>query len=60
MKAQHKLKESTAREEAERRAAKKHREINRKLDQALEDTFPGSDPVSISQPPHSSKDKDAV
>ena len=43
-------------DEAGRRAARK-----RKLDEALETglhgTFPGSDPVAITQPPRSSRDK---
>ncbi len=44
--------------------ARKHREAERKkrLDQALdcglEDTFPGSDPVAVTQPPASARDKD--
>jgi len=28
-----------------------------KLDQALEDSFPASDPVSVTQPPSSSQDR---
>jgi hypothetical protein len=31
--------------------------LDEKLDEALEETFPGSDPVSITQPPHSPYDK---
>jgi hypothetical protein len=27
------------------------------LELGLEDTFPGSDPVSVTQPPHSARDK---
>jgi hypothetical protein len=27
------------------------------LDQGLEDTFPASDPVAVTQPPHSPRDK---
>jgi hypothetical protein len=27
------------------------------LDRGLEETFPGSDPVSVTQPPHSLRDK---
>ena len=46
-------------------AAKKHdhkagekRRVDRKFDEALEESFPGSDPVSISQPKLSRGDKD--
>ena len=38
-------------------AERKRRKLSRKLDEALEETFPGSDPVSISQPSPSAKDK---
>lgn len=37
---------------------KKRRHLEDKLDEALEETFPGSDPVSISQPAKSRADKD--
>ncbi|RAI43002.1 hypothetical protein [Rhodoplanes roseus] len=33
--------------------------MDKKLDEALEESFPGSDPVSISQPAPSPQDKDA-
>jgi hypothetical protein len=36
---------------------KRKKALDDKLDHALEDTFPGSDPVSITQPPHSAQDK---
>jgi hypothetical protein len=42
------------RERQERRKA----ELDDALDRGLEDTFPGSDPVAITQPPHSARDKD--
>ena len=35
----------------------KRRELDEQLDQGLEDTFPGSDPVAVTQPPHSARDK---
>jgi hypothetical protein len=38
--------------------AKKHRK-SEKLDEALEESFPASDPASISQPKPSGHDKDA-
>jgi hypothetical protein len=37
--------------------AKQHRKLDDALDKGLEESFPGSDPVSITQPPHSVYDK---
>jgi hypothetical protein len=37
--------------------AVRHKKLDDALDQGLEDTFPGSDPVAITQPPHSARDK---
>jgi hypothetical protein len=31
--------------------------LDRALDEGLEETFPGSDPVNVVQPPHSPQDK---
>jgi hypothetical protein len=39
------------------RAEKRKKSLDDKLDQGLEETFPGSDPVSITQPPPSARDK---
>jgi hypothetical protein len=45
------------------RAARRDRESRRKqafddsLERGLEETFPGSDPVAVTQPPHSPHDK---
>jgi hypothetical protein len=39
------------------RAAKRKQALDEQLDQGLEDTFPGSDPVAVTQPPHSARDK---
>jgi hypothetical protein len=42
---------------------RRERDLDRKkrlddaLDRGLEETFPGSDPVSVTQPPHSPYDK---
>jgi hypothetical protein len=36
---------------------KSKKDLDRRLDEALEESFPGSDPVSISQPSPSPKDK---
>lgn len=43
-------------QEAERKAARK-RKLDEALDTGLEETFPGSDPVAITQPPRSARDK---
>jgi hypothetical protein len=46
-----------------RSAAKREREtkskkaLDEQLEQGLEDTFPGSDPVAVTQPPHSPYDR---
>ena len=37
---------------------KKH--LDDELNRALKDTFPGSDPPAVTQPPHSKHDKGAV
>jgi hypothetical protein len=37
--------------------AEERRRLERKLEEGLEETFPGSDPVSITQPPQSPADK---
>jgi hypothetical protein len=34
--------------------------LDRALDEGLEETFPGSDPVNVVQPPHSPEDKDEI
>ena len=47
----------------EDRVARRDRESQRKkafddsLEKGLEETFPGSDPVAVTQPPHSAHDK---
>ena len=38
-------------------AAKLHKERDRALDKALEETFPGSDPVNVTQPPKSKHER---
>jgi hypothetical protein len=45
------------RAKSDRNEKERRREQERKLDEALEETFPGSDPVSISQPSPSAVDK---
>jgi hypothetical protein len=34
--------------------------LDRALDEGLEETFPGSDPVNVIQPAHSPQDKDEI
>jgi hypothetical protein len=36
------------------------RRLDKALDEGLEETFPGSDPVNVTQPAPSKKDKDAI
>jgi hypothetical protein len=50
----------TAESSAERRrklAERRKEELDDTLDLGLEDTFPGSDPVAVTQPPPSARDK---
>jgi hypothetical protein len=44
----------------EEEKARKKRHLNQKLDEALEETFPGSDPVSLTQPAPSAKSKHEI
>lgn len=44
--------ESRKREDAERKKS-----LDEALDSGLEDSFPGSDPVAVTQPPPSARDK---
>jgi hypothetical protein len=39
------------------RQERRKEELDEALDRGLEETFPGSDPVAITQPPHSARDK---
>jgi hypothetical protein len=39
------------------RDAKRRKKLDDALERGLEDTFPASDPVAITQPPHSARDK---
>jgi hypothetical protein len=34
--------------------------LDKALDEGLEESFPGSDPVNVVQPAHSSQDKDEI
>jgi hypothetical protein len=41
-----------------RRREERHKaELDKTLERGLEDTFPGSDPVAVTQPPPSARDK---
>ncbi len=46
--------ERQARDEKE---AKRRARLDESLERGLEDTFPGSDPVAVTQPPPSARDK---
>jgi hypothetical protein len=37
--------------------AQRKKTLDENLDRGLEDTFPASDPVAVTQPPHSARDK---
>jgi hypothetical protein len=39
------------------RAERRKEALDDALDRGLEETFPGSDPVAVTQPPHSARDK---
>jgi hypothetical protein len=39
------------------RQERRKEELDETLDRGLEETFPCSDPVAITQPPHSARDK---
>ena len=43
--------------ESDKAEDKAHKERDRALDKALEETFPGSDPVNITQPPKSKQER---
>ena len=51
--AEHEVDEKTRREREEARK----RKLEKSLDQGLEDSFPGSDPINVTQPPPSVADK---
>jgi hypothetical protein len=43
--------------QTESKAEAKKRRLEDALDRGLEDSFPGSDPVAVTQPPPSARDK---
>ena len=43
--------------ERDKLATKEREKLDDALETGLEDSFPGSDPVSVTQPPHSVRDK---
>ena len=45
------------RADAEHRTADEKRRLERALDRGLEDSFPASDPVNVTQPPPSKSDR---
>jgi len=46
-------------EQAKKERLEKER-LDKALDQGLEESFPGSDPVNVVQPAHSRQDKDEI
>jgi hypothetical protein len=44
-------------EQRRKRAERRKEELDDSLEIGLEGTFPGSDPVAITQPPHSAHDR---
>lgn len=57
------LQSDRAERDEQRRAGKRERDERKKkalddrLEKGLEESFPGSDPVAVTQPPHSPHDK---
>ena len=51
--AEHEVDEKTKREREEARK----RKLEKSLEQGLEDSFPGSDPINVTQPPPTAGDK---
>lgn len=52
---------SAGRKRGESETGKERTErLDKALEEGLEETFPGSDPVSVVQPPHGPEDKDEV
>jgi hypothetical protein len=49
--------ERDAKERKRRREDAEREKLDDALDRGLEDTFPGSDPVSVTQPPHGVREK---
>jgi hypothetical protein len=47
----------TPREKVERRKEKERERAEESLEKGLEDTFPASDPVNVTQPPPSKEDR---
>jgi len=53
--------QAKSREERRRdREARRKQRLDESLDVGLADTFPGSDPVAVTQPPASACDKDST
>ncbi len=46
-----------ASEDKRAREAKRQKELDEALERGLEESFPASDPVAVTQPPHSVRDK---
>jgi hypothetical protein len=46
-----------ASEDKREREARRQKELDDALERGLEESFPASDPVAVTQPPHSVRDK---
>jgi hypothetical protein len=53
----HEIEEARRREAKEEAKENKRRALDKSLEKGLEDTFPASDPVAVTQPPPSKRDK---
>jgi hypothetical protein len=53
------IEKARSREAKEEAKENQRRKLENSLEKGLEDTFPGSDPVAVTQPPHSKCDKHA-
>jgi len=52
-----KRKRSRKAPKAARQPSPRQKRLEATLEEGLEETFPGSDPVAVTQPPHSRRDK---
>jgi hypothetical protein len=55
---QNEIDEARRREAKEEAKLNQRRKLEKSLEKGLEDSFPASDPVAVTQPPHSRRDKD--
>jgi hypothetical protein len=53
----HEIEEKRRQEAREEAKEAERRKVEKSLDEGLAETFPASDPVNITQPPHSKEDR---